>query len=160
VPEKPLPAFGCRDIDDAQGQRVGPRWPPLHELIDLLQLLIGHWLASEGVGRTPLREEERSGSRRSGDASKSGRLRRALLWRQEGLTRGSWSKSDTRVVDQMQEYSRQHVIDLLNRMGYRELADEASRVLPDPVDIDRAQTWLMRHGLSHDDLVNRMGGSP
>ena len=60
----------------------------------------------------------------------------------------------------MQEYSRQHVIDLLNRMGYRELADEASRVLRDPVDIDRAQTWLMRHGLSHDDLGNRMGGSP
>ena len=34
----------------------------------------------------------------------------------------------------MQQYSRQYVVDELNRMGYAELADEAQRVLPDPVD--------------------------
>jgi len=40
------------------------------------------------------------------------------------------------------------------------LADEASRDLPDPVDIDRLKAWLMQHGLSHDEMVSRMGGSP
>ena len=60
----------------------------------------------------------------------------------------------------MQQYSRQHVIDLLNRLGYTELAEEASRVLPDPVDADQVSTWGMQHGLSRDDLISRMGGSP
>ena len=60
----------------------------------------------------------------------------------------------------MVEYSRQYVVDIMNRLGYRELADEASRDLPDPVDIDRLQAWVTQHGLSHDELVSRMGGSP
>jgi hypothetical protein len=58
------------------------------------------------------------------------------------------------------EYSRQHVVDVLRRMKYRELADEASRDLPDPVDTDRLQAWMMRHGLSRDEMVSEMGGSP
>jgi len=60
----------------------------------------------------------------------------------------------------MQEYSRQHVIDLLNRLGYPQLADEASRVLPDPADINQLAAWLMKHGLTRDELISRMGGSP
>jgi len=59
-----------------------------------------------------------------------------------------------------QHYSRQHVIDLLNRMGNPQLAKEAARVLPDPADIDQISEWLMRHGLSHDGFISRMGGSP
>jgi hypothetical protein len=58
------------------------------------------------------------------------------------------------------QYSRQHVIDLLNRMGYTQLAEEASRVLPDPVDLDQLSAWGMQHGLTHDDLITQMGGSP
>jgi hypothetical protein len=58
------------------------------------------------------------------------------------------------------QYSRQHVVDLMRRMGYPELADEASRVLPDPVDADQVFAWCMQHGLSHDDLISQMGGSP
>lgn len=58
------------------------------------------------------------------------------------------------------EYSRQHVVDLLRSSGWSDLADEASRVLPDPVDIDRLVAWGAQHGLSHDDLVSRFGGSP
>jgi hypothetical protein len=58
------------------------------------------------------------------------------------------------------QYSRQHVVDVLHRLRYTELADEASRDLPDPVDIDRLQAWVTQHGLSHDELVSRMGGSP
>jgi hypothetical protein len=49
---------------------------------------------------------------------------------------------------------------LLNRLGYTQLAEEASRVLPDPVDADQVSTWWMQHGLSRDDLISRMGGSP
>jgi hypothetical protein len=60
----------------------------------------------------------------------------------------------------MQQYSKQHVIDLLHRMGYSQLAEEAARDLPDPADIDWVSEWLMRHGLSHDGLISRMGGSP
>lgn len=37
----------------------------------------------------------------------------------------------------MQQFSRQYVVDQLNRLGYRELADEALRDLPDPVDVNR-----------------------
>ena len=60
----------------------------------------------------------------------------------------------------MQEYSRKHVVDLLSHTGYPQLAAEAAQVLPDPVDIDRASAWLMQHGLTHDDLISKMGGSP
>jgi hypothetical protein len=48
----------------------------------------------------------------------------------------------------MQQYSRQHVIDLLNRYEYTQLAEEASRELPDPVDVDRISAWLIQHGLA------------
>jgi hypothetical protein len=58
------------------------------------------------------------------------------------------------------QYSRQHVIDLLNRIGDTQLAEEASRVLPDPVDRDQLSAWLMQHGLTPDDLISQMGGSP
>jgi hypothetical protein len=52
------------------------------------------------------------------------------------------------------------VVDELNRLGYAELAVEASRELPDPVDINWLEGWCMQHGLSRDDVISRMGGSP
>ena len=61
----------------------------------------------------------------------------------------------------MEQYSRQYVVDMLNRLGYRELAGEASRELPDPVDITRVEAWCTQHGYSWDnDVMSRMGGSP
>ena len=60
----------------------------------------------------------------------------------------------------MQQYSRQYVVDELNRLGYAELAVEASRDLPDPVDVNRLEAWGLQHGLSRDDMISRMGGSP
>ena len=44
--------------------------------------------------------------------------------------------------------------------GYTELADKASRDLPDPVDVNRLEEWCVEHGLSQDDVISRMGGSP
>jgi hypothetical protein len=60
----------------------------------------------------------------------------------------------------MEQWSKQYVVDELNRLGYAELAVEASRELPDPVDINWLEEWCMQHGLSRDDVISRMGGSP
>ena len=35
------------------------------------------------------------------------------------------------------QYSKQEIVTILRRTGYTELADEALRVLPDPVDYDQ-----------------------
>jgi hypothetical protein len=59
-----------------------------------------------------------------------------------------------------QQYSRQYVVDLMNRLGLRDVADQASRELPDPVDVHRLEAWCVQHGLSYDYLISYMGGSP
>jgi len=59
-----------------------------------------------------------------------------------------------------QQYSRQYAVDLLTRLAYRELADEASRELPNPVDVRRLEAWCAQHGLSYSTLISQMGGSP
>ena len=40
------------------------------------------------------------------------------------------------------------------------LSQSGRQHLPDPVDIDRLAAWMMQHGLSRDEIVSRMGGSP
>jgi len=57
-------------------------------------------------------------------------------------------------------YRREYVADRLRRQGFPELADLALRELPDPVDVDQLETWGMRYGVSKDDLISQMGGSP
>ena len=57
-------------------------------------------------------------------------------------------------------YSRQWVVDTLRRLGYRQEADEALRVLPEEVDLEQLEDFGDRYGISRDELVNRMGGSP
>ena len=64
------------------------------------------------------------------------------------------------MIVMLQSVSRQHVIDDLERLGYRELVPEALRELPDPVDIDRLEEWCSQHGIPLDELISRMGGSP
>ena len=39
-------------------------------------------------------------------------------------------------------------------------ANELALVLPEMVDLDREREVLARHGVTHDDLIERMGGSP
>jgi hypothetical protein len=60
----------------------------------------------------------------------------------------------------MQQYSKQHVLDVLHTLQRPDLADEASRDLPDPVDIDRLVPWMQQRGLTRDEIVSRLGGSP
>jgi hypothetical protein len=56
--------------------------------------------------------------------------------------------------------ARQDVVDMLRRVGLPELAEEALRVLPDPVDLDFAARVLQAYGITKDELIDRMGGSP
>jgi hypothetical protein len=58
------------------------------------------------------------------------------------------------------QVSRQEVVDVLRRLGRTQAADEASRELPDPVDLQQLETLAMRCGISRDDLISQMGGSP
>jgi hypothetical protein len=56
--------------------------------------------------------------------------------------------------------SRQWAVDALRRMGFTREADEAARELPDPVEMEQLQEFGDRHGISRDELMSRMGGSP
>jgi len=57
-------------------------------------------------------------------------------------------------------YERQWLIDTLHRLGYQKVADEAMRVLPEEVELDELKEFTDRHGISRDEIINRMGGSP
>jgi hypothetical protein len=56
--------------------------------------------------------------------------------------------------------SRQRVVDMLRQMGLSQAADEASRTLPDPVDLDRVSEFCEQTGISRDQFISWMGGSP
>jgi hypothetical protein len=40
------------------------------------------------------------------------------------------------------------------------VAEEADRSLPDPVELRRAAEFGARYGITRDELISRMGGSP
>jgi hypothetical protein len=61
------------------------------------------------------------------------------------------------LVIAMDRYSRQEVVDVLRHAGWPDLADEASRTLPDPVDATQLETWEMQHRFSFEDLKSRFG---
>ena len=48
----------------------------------------------------------------------------------------------------------------LRRAGFAEVADEALRDLPDPVDTDQLEAFCLQHNVTMDDLISQMGGSP
>jgi hypothetical protein len=57
-------------------------------------------------------------------------------------------------------YDRQRVIDFLCRLGYTQAADDAARVLPDPVSLDQFWKFADEYSITRDDLISRMGGGP
>jgi hypothetical protein len=65
---------------------------------------------------------------------------------------------DSSVV--MMQLPRQDVVDILRKTGFAEAADEAMRVLPDPVDLDYLAKWGEQYGITREELTSRMGGSP
>jgi hypothetical protein len=56
--------------------------------------------------------------------------------------------------------SLQYVVGVLRRAGLPQLADEALRTLPDPVDNKELEQFAAEHGVSRETLTERMGGSP
>jgi hypothetical protein len=56
--------------------------------------------------------------------------------------------------------TRQSVVDRLRRMGMAQAADEAARALPDPVDRAEVASFCEKYGLSRDQMIDLMGGSP
>jgi hypothetical protein len=58
------------------------------------------------------------------------------------------------------QYTRQELVRMLRKAGFREAADEAMRDLPDPVDLDHVQEWGIQRGITRDVLISQMGGSP
>jgi hypothetical protein len=49
---------------------------------------------------------------------------------------------------------------MLRLAGLLELAEEADRVLPDPVEYNHAERFLDQYGITKDGLISRRGGSP
>jgi hypothetical protein len=58
------------------------------------------------------------------------------------------------------QLTMQHVVDVLRKAGLPQMADEALRDLPDPVDSEQVAAWAVPYGVSMDELTSRMGGSP
>ena len=58
------------------------------------------------------------------------------------------------------QVTRQHVVDILQTARLVELAEEARRVLPDPVEYNYAARFLVQYGITKDELISRVGGSP
>ena len=56
-------------------------------------------------------------------------------------------------------YDRQWVIDQLQRLGYTQEAD-AARELPEQISTEDLLAWSDKQGISRDELISRMGGSP
>ena len=57
-------------------------------------------------------------------------------------------------------HEKQWVIDTLRRLGLTQAADEAEQVLPDQVSTEELLELGDRYGISRDELMSRMGGSP
>jgi hypothetical protein len=56
--------------------------------------------------------------------------------------------------------TKAEVIRVLRNAGLPHVAEEAERSLPDEVDLERAAEFGARYGITRDELISRMGGSP
>jgi len=58
------------------------------------------------------------------------------------------------------EVSRDHVVHILRRAGFRGVADEAEKELPVALDLEVAMNWCAQHGVQESDVISQLGGSP
>jgi hypothetical protein len=56
--------------------------------------------------------------------------------------------------------SKRDIVALMRRLGKTDRIDEAERILPDPVDLDRDGHLLTRLGMGVDAAYNELGASP
>jgi hypothetical protein len=57
-------------------------------------------------------------------------------------------------------FTREQIVAVLRKVGLPEVADDALHSLPEQVDYDRAAKFVEPYGITKDDLISRMGGSP
>jgi hypothetical protein len=77
-------------------------------------------------------------------------------WRRARGCGARWSRSTIGRV----EVSRDHVVHILRRAGFREVADKAAKELPVALNLEDAMNWAQRHGVTESDVVSQLGGSP
>jgi hypothetical protein len=58
------------------------------------------------------------------------------------------------------EETREHLVELLRRMGRPDVAEAAMQSLPERMDRSDAEQFVMRYGVTMDQLISEMGGSP
>jgi hypothetical protein len=56
--------------------------------------------------------------------------------------------------------TKQEIVQILRNAGLPKVAEEAERSLPDQVDVEQAAEFGARYGITRDELISRMGGSP
>ena len=57
-------------------------------------------------------------------------------------------------------HDRQWLVNSLRRLGYPEAAEDAARELPERVSVEEIEKFADRYGISRDEVISRMGGSP
>lgn len=55
---------------------------------------------------------------------------------------------------------KHEIVRLLQNAGFPDEAEEAERSLPDEVELERAVEFGARCGITREELISRMGGSP
>jgi hypothetical protein len=58
------------------------------------------------------------------------------------------------------QVTREHVVGILRMAALPDLAEEARRALPDSVEYNYAERFLAQYGVTKDELISRLGGSP
>ena len=58
------------------------------------------------------------------------------------------------------QVTREHVVGILRMAALPDLAEEARRALPDSVDYNYAERFLAQYGVTKDELISCLGGSP
>jgi hypothetical protein len=56
--------------------------------------------------------------------------------------------------------TKREIVRVLRNAGLPEAAAEAERTLPDELDFERAAEFGAQYGITRDELISRMGGSP
>lgn len=58
------------------------------------------------------------------------------------------------------EITKQQALDMLKKIGSHDVIPEATRTLPDLIDIEEDANLLARFGLQRGQLIERFGASP
>jgi hypothetical protein len=56
--------------------------------------------------------------------------------------------------------TKHELVRVLRNAGLEDAADDAEKSLPDNVDVEEAVQFGLRHGITRDELISSMGGSP